>query len=143
MVAFRFRTMDPWRELRELRHEMNQVFESAFGRRERPYPACNVWTSPDDVLVTCELPGVALDDLNISVMGNTLTLAGERKPAEDIKENAYHRHERGVGAFSRTVELPARVDAEDVEAHFKNGVLEIRLPKAAEEKSRKIEIKSA
>ena len=143
MVAFRFRTMDPWRELRELRHEMNQVFESAFGRRERPYPACNVWTSDDDVFVTSELPGVVLDDLDISVMGNTLTLAGERKPAEDVEQSAYHRHERGAGAFSRTVELPARVVAEKVEAHFKSGVLTIRLPKAAEEKARKIQIESA
>ena len=143
MVAFRFRMMDPWRELGQLRQEMNRMFESAIGRREIAHPPCNVWSGDDDILVTCELPGVAKDSVDISVIGDTLTISGERKADEKIDRPAYHRRERGTGAFSRTVQLPGRVDAEKVDASYEDGVLTLRLPKAAEERPRKIEIKTA
>jgi HSP20 family protein len=142
MVAFRFRVGDPWRELRHLQREMNEILESAFGPSEPARPACNVWEGDEDMLVTCEVPGVGTGDLNISVMGDLLTVSGECKPAEQVEETAYHRHERPTGTFSRDVQLPARSDTEHVDAEFNEGVLTIRLPKAAEEKPRKIEVKS-
>jgi len=143
MVAFRFRMMDPWRELNQLRREMDRLFESAMGRREIAYPPCNVWSGDEDILVTCELPGVAKDDVNISVTGDTLTISGERKADDKVDQATYHRRERGTGSFSRSVQLPGRVEAEKVDASYEDGVLTLRLPKAAEEKPRKIEIKTA
>jgi len=142
MTVYRWALTDPWREIRQLQREMNTIFESAFGRREGAMPACNVWTGDEDVLVTCELPGVTMEDLDISVMGDTLTIAGSRK-GEDVDRSAYHRRERRTGPFSRSIQLPTRVDPAKVEADYKNGVLNVRLAKAAEEKPRKIEIKSA
>ncbi len=143
MVGFRIRGTDPWREIRQLETEMNELFESVFGRREAPYPACNVWAGDEDFLVTCDLPGLSINDIDISVIGDTLTISGERKPDGEIEESAYHRHERSTGSFSRDVQLPGRADAEKVQAAFKSGVLTVRLDKAAEEKPRKIEITSA
>jgi len=143
MVGFRMRFGDPWRALRELQHEMNTLFDTAFGRESMVFPPCRIWEGEDDTLVTCELPGVEMEDIDISVMGDALTIAGKRKPEEDVSEEAYHRRERYTGEFTRTLPLPCRADAADVDATLADGVLTIRLPKAAEDKPRKIEIKSA
>ena len=143
MAVYRWGFSDPWREMRELQREMNSILDSAYGRTEETMPACNVWAGDDDLMVTCEMPGVSMDDLHIAVMGDTLQLQGQRKPQEDVERAAYHRRERRVGTFSRTVQLPARVDPEKVEADYRDGVLYVTLPKAAAEKPRRIEIKVA
>jgi HSP20 family protein len=88
------------------------------------------------------MPGVHVDDIDISVNGDTLTISGERG-SDDVPENAhFHRKERGFGKFSRTIQLPFVVDAEKVEASFKDGVLIITLPQIEAEKTKKISIKS-
>jgi len=143
MTGFRMRFGDPWRALRELQREMNTVFDTTFGREGTAFPPCRIWEGDDDTLVTCEVPGVSMDAIDISVMGDTLTIAGRRKPDEQAGEQEYHRRERFTGEFTRTLTLPARSDSAGVEASAANGVLTVRLPKAAEEKPRRIEIKSA
>jgi len=140
MAANRWGIQDPWREVRQLQREMEGLFESVFGRHEEAMPPCNVFAGEDDLLVTCALPGVQLEELNISVIGDTLHIEGERKP-EEVERSAYHRRERRTGPFRRSIQLPVRVSATNVSAEYHDGVLSVTLPKAAEEKPRKIEIR--
>jgi HSP20 family protein len=102
----------------------------------------NVWTDADSAVVTAELSGVSLDDIEISVEDDTLTLRGNRQPAELGEGVTYHRRERRYGSFLRSFRLPFRVDAEKVDAIFRNGVLSISLPRAEEDKPRRIAIRA-
>lgn len=132
-------------ELDSLQREMNRLFENSFPYRRRnapAFPAMNVWTNEEGALVTAEIPGVDIKDIEINVVGESLTLSGERKQEENIDEAVVHRQERGFGKFNRTVELPFPVNANKVEAVFDKGVLKITLPRAEEDKPRKIAIKA-
>ncbi|HUS59427.1 MAG TPA: Hsp20/alpha crystallin family protein [Planctomycetota bacterium] len=142
MAANRWGVSDPWREARQLQHEMASLFDSVFGKREQASPPCNVFAGEDDLLITCEVPGVSMEKLSICVIGDTLSIEGERKP-EEVERSAYHRRERHTGPFRRSIHLPARVNADQVSAEYHDGVLNVTLPKAAEEKPRRIEIKAS
>ena len=108
---------------------------------QRAFPALNVWEDDRTLYAEAELPGFKLDELEIYVSGDELTIKGERK--DDASEDVtYHRRERGVGSFHRAVKLPVEVDAEKVEARLSNGALSMTLPKAQSVLPRKIEIKS-
>lgn len=105
-----------------------------------PFPALNAWEDADAVYVEAEVPGLKLENLELTVHDGELSIRGERK--SDHPEGAtLLRHERAAGPFGRTVRLPDAVDASKVEAALKDGVLTITLPKAAELKPRKIEVK--
>ena len=106
-------------------------------------PALDVYDQKDDLIVKAEIPGLTKDEIDISLEGNTLTIKGEKKKEEEVKEEDYYRCERTFGAFSRSVELPADVQADKVNASFKNGVLEIRLPKTEEAKKNVVKVKVA
>jgi len=111
-------------------------------RQASGYPAMNAWENQEGMIVTAELPGINTDGIDISVVGDTLTLSGNRE-SDDLKEGArYHRRERGFGSFSRSIQLPFHVKVEDVEATFNNGILQINLPRAEEDKPKKIAVKS-
>jgi HSP20 family protein len=107
------------------------------------YPAVNLWEDNESLFVEAELPGMNLDDLEIFVTGgNQLTVSGERK--EPVTNGAsWHRRERGYGKFTRVIELPAQVNEGRVEAHFKLGVLTIKLPKREDAKPRRITVSPA
>lgn len=105
------------------------------------FPSLNVWEEGDAVYAEAEVPGVKAEDLDLSVVGRELTVKGVRA-APSAPEATYHRRERGVGEFSRTVKLPVDVDSEKVEASLIDGVLKIALPKAETAKPRKINVKS-
>lgn len=142
----RYRIPTAWREVDRLQREMNRLFENYNPQHVRSvagYPAMNVWSSEEGLKVTAELPGLSTDDLDISVVGQTLTLNGLRKRDELPEEARYHRQERGFGKFSRSIQLPYAVDVKKVEATFKDGVLHIDLPRAEEDKPRKITVKVA
>jgi HSP20 family protein len=128
-----------------LQRDMNRIFTQHSPSRLRTapsYPAINIWANEDSQFVSAEMPGVHVEDIDISVNGDTLTISGERSSG-DIPENAHFlRKERGFGEFSRTIQLPFVVDAEKVEASFKNGVLIITLPQIEAEKPKKISIKN-
>ncbi len=146
MMYRRYRIPSAWREVDRLQREMNRLFESYTPGRTRPapgYPALNLWSSEEGLKVTAEMPGVNSDDLDVSVVGETLTLTGVRKPDQLPEEARYHRQERGFGKFSRSIQLPYAVDVKKVEALFKDGVLQISLPRAEETKPRKISVKVA
>lgn len=134
------------REMERLRREMNRLFAdwtTQSGAIAAPeYPAMNVWTDEDNVIVTAELPGVNPAEIDISVENDVLSLHGSRRPEELMEEATYHRQERRFGAFSRAFRLPFHVDDQGVDATFKNGVLSIVLPRAEMDKPRKIAVKT-
>tara|TARA_R110002049_G_scaffold288423_1_gene470955 strand:- start:141652 stop:142053 length:402 start_codon:yes stop_codon:yes gene_type:complete len=105
------------------------------------YPALNLWEDDDNLYADAELPGFSLDDLQIYVTGNQLTIKGERR-APEHDDGTWHRQERGYGKFSRMIEVPGDIDGDNVSAEFKNGVLHMRLPKSESVKPRRIEVKA-
>lgn len=131
-----------WRELRRLQRDMDHLLGGTRGPVRAKFPAVNVWVGDEGVTVKAEIPGVAPDDLDISVMGETLTLSGKREMQELPEGAQFHRRERGYGEFSRTLELPFRVDAGQVKASFRNGILNMELPRLPEDKPKKITVKS-
>lgn len=134
--------------LSSLRTELDRLFDrftdgGFMGPSQfRPYPALNVWEDEEALHAEAEVPGVDMKDLNIEVQGDELIIRGGRR-VESEENLAYHRRERGTGEFSRAVTLPMKVDANAVEAQLRNGVLAIRMPKAAEARPRRIEVKRA
>jgi HSP20 family protein len=104
-------------------------------------PALDISERKDAYLVTVELPGVALDDLQITMEDSLLTIQGERLFAHDSSEQQFHRIERCYGAFRRSITLPAHVVADTIEATVDGGVLQIVVPKAEEAKPRRIEVR--
>jgi len=142
----RYRIPSLRRDMDRLQNEMNRLFDAYYPARLRTapgYPAMNVWASDDGLSITAEVPGVSTEDINISVVGETLTLTGVRKPDKLDEGSRYHRQERGYGEFTRSIQLPFPVDVGNVEATFKNGVLSVSLPRAEEDKPKKIAVKSA
>jgi HSP20 family protein len=134
--------------MERLRREMNRFFASAAPSRMGPasapaYPAANLWSNPDGAVITAEMPGANPDDIDIAVVGDTLTLSGKRQPDQPGEGATYHRRERRHGDFSRAYELPFEIDSDRVEATYERGVLHISLPRAQEEKPKRVTIKSA
>ena len=131
----------PFRDMRLLQEEVNRLAQSAAAPRAS-FPAINVYAHQDGIVITAELPGVQNDDLEITVHRDTVTLRGERQDPPD-EAGAYHRRERGRGSFVRTFSLPDVIDEEKVKAEFKDGVLNLHLPKSEKAKPKAIEVKVA
>lgn len=132
-----------WQEMEKMRQQLDRMADNIPYRSAPSFPALNVWSNTDGLLVTAEVPSVEPENLDIAIVNQTLTLSGSRNPV-DLDEHArYHRQERGYGEFKRTIELPYRIAADKVEAKFKNGVLTIILPRVEEEKPRRIMVQAA
>jgi HSP20 family protein len=130
--------------MRRMRRDMDRLLNSAWqGVDQAPcYPAMNVWTNEDGAIATAELPGFDVEQIDISVEGDTLTVSGNREP-EDVGEGGrYHRRERGCGRFTRSFQLPFQVEGDAVEATFERGVLRVELPRAEADKPKRIEVKA-
>ena len=139
----RYRMPNVSREMDKIQSEMNRLFDSTFSRRYRnapSFPAVNVWANEDGLIITSEVPGINADDLDIVVVGETMTLSGSRGWDDKSEDTKFHRQERGYGDFTRTVKLPFLVDADKVEASFIDGVLNISLPRKDEDKPTKITV---
>jgi HSP20 family protein len=104
-------------------------------------PAVDVYDEADAVVVKADLPGMAKDEIDVSLSGSTLTIKGEKKKEEEVKDEDYYRWERSYGAFARSIELPAEVKADEVKATFQEGVLEVRLPKTEAAKKKPTTVK--
>jgi HSP20 family protein len=129
-------------EIKRLQRDMNRLFAEMPRTVGQEYPAINVWSGEHDYILTAELPGIDPAQLDISVVGDTLTFRGSRD-FETLREGeTYHRQERSGGRFSRTLQLPFQIDAERVAARYEKGILTLTLPKTAAEKPRKISIKA-
>jgi HSP20 family protein len=132
---------------------MGRYFEDVFGRpflpaawRRAPSeeivwaPAIEVVEKADKFLIKVELPGVKEEDINISLVGNTLTIEGEKETESEVEKKGYYYTESSYGGFSRSMTIPSTVDASNIEANCDKGVLEITLPKAPEVKPKKIAV---
>jgi len=97
------------------------------GQDERAVPAVDVYEEKDAIVVKAEVPGMTKDDLQVSMSGDVITIRGEKKRQEDVRDGEYYRHERSYGAFTRSVRLPTDVQTDKATATFKNGVLTIQL----------------
>ncbi|HEY7556266.1 MAG TPA: Hsp20/alpha crystallin family protein [Candidatus Binatia bacterium] len=145
----------PFADLTRWEREMDRMMDDFFGRRMRPWwperwlrrdseittPALDVYEEKDEVVVKAELPGMDKNDIEVNISDSELTLKGEKKKEEKIEDEDYYRCERSYGAFVRSVDLPADVQPDKVKASFKNGILEIRMPKTEEAKTKEIKIK--
>jgi len=128
-------------DMNRLLHYLAARDPAAFSGVPGAYPPVNVWDDTDNIYLEAELPGITLENLEITVTdGNQLTLQGQRKPGEADK-TTWHRQERSFGSFSRTLTLPMRVDADRVEARFEMGDLCVKLPKSPKAQPRLIEVK--
>ena len=138
----------PFEELERVRRQMDWLNSGlSKGLFEEPaagvFPLMNVTEDNDKYYVRAELPGIKADALDISVTGDTLSISGERTlPVEDEKAQ-YHRRERDSGSFSRIISLPSQVDTGKVEAHSKDGILTVVLPKAEASKPKQIAVKAS
>jgi len=129
--------VDPWGDFERL----NRMLSRVSSQNNCEFPAVNLWVDSDLSVVTTEIPGIDSDDIEISVIEKSLTLSGTRKADELKDKEAFHRRERWHGKFSKTIELPFKVETSKVNATFKKGILNITLPRAEQEKPRKIDIK--
>lgn len=147
------RNWDLLREMSQMQRDMDAVFRGfGLGRLFSPgsdahfalrdWPRVNLREDADHIYVEALLPGVDPEKLDMNVLGNTLTLAGERAAAESEKNGrTWHRRERGAGRFLRTIELPVEIDPDQVKAEYRNGLLLVTLPKVEEAKPKRISIK--
>jgi HSP20 family protein len=128
---------------------MDRLFDRGFSRPWRMltwdtgegfFPV-DVYETDEEVVVKASLPGVSPDDLHVSVTGDTLTIRADTKEEHEEKQPNFYRRERHVGSMQRSLTLPLRVDADKADATFEHGVLALRLPKAAEMRSKTIEVK--
>ncbi|MHB9057266.1 MAG: Hsp20/alpha crystallin family protein [Bacillota bacterium] len=141
---------EPFRDLATFRDDINRVWSDAlshwpnqgFWRGSGWAPAVDVHETQDDVVVTAEVPGINREDIDISVSGDTVTISGRTaaENAEEDKNHHYHRRERYWGEFTRTVQLPAGVDATKSKAVFRNGLLTVTMAKSEQSKTKKIPI---
>jgi HSP20 family protein len=141
---------DPWSmfdELESLREEMDKAFAGWGLDRTRPtraagYPPVNVWASKEGLVVDAELPGVDPRNVEITVEGDELTIAGKVEGA-DASDATWYRRERKAGEFRRVLRLPYRATGADVKATYRNGILRLRVPRPEDEKPRRIAVEAA
>jgi HSP20 family protein len=137
---------DPHRELAALQERMNRLFTESLGRwdREESYgswvPAVDIHEEGDHLVLSAELPGMRREDIDISVENGTLTVKGERRRDAQVKEDSYVRVERHYGVFSRSFSLPTNVDTSAIRASYREGILRLVLPKAAEARAKRIPV---
>ena len=142
MTLVRF---NPYRDMTALQDRVNRLFSDvrfqSSGADGRGWsPAVDIFERGEDLVLRAEVPGVTKGDLDVSVDENVLTLRGERVRDEKVAEESYHRIERHYGSFVRTFSLPSHVDTSRVEARYKDGILEVVLPKLEEAKPKQIEV---
>jgi HSP20 family protein len=136
-----------WDPFRELQREVGRLFETLeplqAWRVTRQFPAINLYDAGDHYVLTAPVPGMATEELELSITGETLTLRGERKRTDGASDESYRRQERPFGRWTRTVTLPDRVDSGQVAALYAQGVLTVTIPKAEGAKPRLISVSAA
>jgi len=135
------RFSDVMPEMLQLQREMNRLFSNVGQKSPHEYPAVNIWEKDQTAVVTAELPGIDPEKIDISVSGDSLTITGTALQENFSQGKTYVRQERGIGNFSRTIQLPFQVDAQAVEARYEKGILTISLPRVKEDLPKKIKIK--
>ena len=147
---------NPFMGLSRWETDMDRMMSDFFHRRMRPWwpegrlgaepmeitaPAVDLYEERGDIVVKAELPGMEKNEIEVNLTDHHLTIKGEKKKEEEVKEENYYRSERSYGSFVRSLELPADVRGDKATANFKNGILEVRLPKTEEAKAKEIKVK--
>lgn len=140
---------NPTHSLFGLRPNMDHFFDEFFGKDKGIWPestlnvvpAINLEETEEAFKVSAELPGMSKEDISITLENNVLSISGEKKTENELKEKNYHRIERSYGKFHRAFELPGMVKRDKIEAEYKDGILNVSVPKAEEAKPKQIEIK--
>lgn len=136
---------DPFRELTALQNEVNRLFsragEGSLGERQSWMPSVDVIEAEDAIRFKAEIAGMRPEDIKLEVEDNVLTISGERRFEEEVREDKYYRIERRYGSFTRSIALPQNVDTTSIEANYENGVLEVSVPKVEEAKPKRIAVK--
>jgi HSP20 family protein len=139
-------TWDPWHEMRRLQRDMEHLFADATPGWRWPlsgeYPPINLTRSDDGLVLEALCPGVDRASLDVRVVGDAATVRGERKQEVDVQEERYHRRERPLGAFSRTLSVGERLDADGAAGTYTNGILRVQLRRAPATEPKKIPIQS-
>ncbi|KRT66044.1 MAG: Heat shock protein Hsp20 [Candidatus Dadabacteria bacterium CSP1-2] len=144
------RVLDPWKDFGSLQERINRMFDDTI-RTLYPTdgeelekgtwaPAVDIYETNDSFVVSADLPGLNKDEIQIDLKDNTLTLKGEKKFEEKVSKDNYIRVERAYGSFVRSFTLPQNVDPEKIKAKYKEGVLEITIPKKEEAKPKQIKV---
>ncbi len=135
---------DPFRDAVSFQNRMNRFFEPFLRTSTEDYgswlPAVDIREDGEAIRLQAEIPGLKQEDIEIHIENNILTLKGERKQENEVMEQDYHRVERSYGSFSRSFSLPTSVNSEKIQAVYKDGILDITLPKSESSKSRKIKV---
>lgn len=131
-----------------MQDRLNRAFSDAYGRSDEGLFSSGSWLPPVDIyqngehelVLKAELPDMARENIDVTVVDGTLTIKGEKKLSSEVKEEQFHRVERRYGTFSRSFSLPPTVDAGKVGAEYKNGVLTVKLPMREESKPRQVKV---
>jgi HSP20 family protein len=138
----------PFGDIISMHDKINRLFEDAFQKDVDTfqdslsswYPTTDIYETKDDYVFKLELPGLSKEDINIEFNDNTLSIKGERKEEKEVKKENYHRLESYSGTFSRSFNIPKNVDPNKINATMKDGILELRIAKAEEKKTKAIPI---
>jgi HSP20 family protein len=144
MALVRF---EPFRELAALQNEMGRWMSTLAGgttpgngQSSTWLPAVDVWETENELVLSFDLPGIPEDKIAVELDDNVLTVSGERERTQEHTNERFYRFERRFGSFSRSVTLPAGVTESDITANYKDGVLEVRVPKPEEQKPKRIQV---
>jgi HSP20 family protein len=135
---------EPLRELAALQNEMSRFIGSTLGEgngQQRTWvPAVDIWETDQEVVYAFDVPGIPEEKISVELEDNALTVSGERERSEEISDERFYRFERRFGSFSRTIGLPQNVSDEQIQADYRDGVLEVRVAKPETPKPRRIQI---
>jgi HSP20 family protein len=138
---------DPFKDLLSFPDEMSKAFGRTFGELTEPFFARGAWSpnvdmyeKDSEIVVKVELPGLTSEDIDVSVDEDTLTIKGEREFSDEVNKDDYYRIERRYGAFQRVIPLPAPIKKDEVKAAFKEGVLEVKMPRLEAVKPKQIKV---
>jgi HSP20 family protein len=141
---------EPFRELAALQNEMGRWMSQVAGVGTLPgngqssawMPAVDVWETDKELVLSFDLPGIPEDKIAVELEDNILTVSGERERTQEHSNDRFYRFERRYGSFSRSVTLPTGVNEDSIQADYRDGVLEVRVPKPEEQKPKRIQIGS-
>ena len=140
---------NPWREMPTIQNRINRMFDDPFFRLGRWTdddsmgmwnPIVDLYEKDDHFVIKAELPGVDKNNIKVDLKDRVLTLSGERNYDNEVKEENYYRKERSYGKFQRAFRLPADVDSDKIRAEFKDGVLQVEVPKPEKIKAKQVTI---
>jgi HSP20 family protein len=145
MAITRYTYANPWRELDHLTNRLSRMFDGANGTAMANgtwTPAVSVEETENELVLTAELPGLKPEDVDIQLENNVLTIRGQKQEErkEEDEQRRIHVWERSWGTFARSFTLPRTVKGDDISAHFEDGLLRVRMPKAPEARSRRIQV---